>query len=84
MLDICIQENSEEEREHGMKLMDYQVMRGGRVVFQDISKPAIMEWGSALQAVEATLELEKTVRVLYFHLKVLSSEMDPVEIRLNR
>jgi hypothetical protein len=30
-----------------------------------------MEWGSALQAVEATLELEKTVRVLYFPLKGL-------------
>jgi ferritin len=49
-----------------MKLMDYQVTRGGRVVFQDIAKPAIMEWGSALQAVEATLQLEKTVRAFFF------------------
>ncbi len=37
---------------------------------------AIMEWGSALQAVEATLQLEKTVRVLYFPLKGLCHEMD--------
>merc|ERR1712126_543820 len=52
---------SDEEREHAMKLMDYQTMRGGRVVFREIAKPSIDEWGTALEAVEATLELEKTV-----------------------
>merc|ERR1712095_173501 len=36
-------------------------MRGGRVVFKEISKPSLDEWGTALEAVEATLELEKTV-----------------------
>merc|ERR1712107_393652 len=30
---------SNDERAHGMKLMDYQTKRGGRVVFQDIAKP---------------------------------------------
>merc|ERR1711963_836432 len=30
---------SNEERAHGMKLMDYQTKRGGRAVFQDIAKP---------------------------------------------
>merc|ERR1711974_93105 len=30
---------SGEERAHGMKLMEYQTKRGGRVVFQDIAKP---------------------------------------------
>ena len=45
-----------------MKLMEYQVKRGGKVVFQDIAKPATMEWGTALEAMEAALELEKTVR----------------------
>merc|ERR1712192_383177 len=52
---------SEEEREHGMKLMEYQTKRGGRVVFQDIAKPVSMEWGSCLEAMEAALELEKMV-----------------------
>ena len=52
---------SGEEREHGMKLMEYQVKRGGKVVFQDIAKPTTMEWGTALDAMEAALELEKTV-----------------------
>ena len=43
--------------------MDYQAERGGKVVFQDVAKPASMEWGSPLQAMEAVLELEKTVSV---------------------
>ena len=34
-------ENSEEERGHAMKLMDYQNMRGGRVVLQDVCKPQV-------------------------------------------
>merc|ERR1711911_151847 len=33
-----------------MKLMEYQTKRGGRTVFQDISKPTTMEWGTLLQA----------------------------------
>ena len=52
---------SGEEREHGLKLMRYQVKRGGKVVFQDIAQPSTMEWGTALEAMEAALELEKTV-----------------------
>ena len=44
-----------------MKLMTYQAKRGGRVVFQDIAKPSSMEWGTPLDAMEAALELEKTV-----------------------
>merc|ERR1712013_433293 len=44
-----------------MKLMAYQSKRGGRCVFQDIAKPVTMEWGTCLEAMEAALELEKTV-----------------------
>merc|ERR1711974_473888 len=44
-----------------VKLMEYQTKRGGRVVFQDIAKPTTMEWGTPLEAMEAALELEKTV-----------------------
>merc|ERR1719341_3129907 len=41
---------SNSEREHGMKLMEYQAKRGGKVVFQNIEKPTSMEWGTPLQA----------------------------------
>ena len=44
-----------------MKLIEYQNMRGGRVVFHDIKMPTKTEWDSALEAVEDALELEKTV-----------------------
>merc|ERR1712054_217408 len=55
------QANSEEERDHAMKLIKYQNMRGGRVVFQDVAKAKTDDWISALSAVEASLELEKKV-----------------------
>merc|ERR1719167_501088 len=52
---------SKEEREHADILIDYQTMRGGRVVFREIAKPNNDEWGCALEAVEASLELERIV-----------------------
>ena len=52
---------SNEERAQGMKLMEYQTKRGGRVVFQDVAKPTTMDWGTPVEAMEAALELEKTV-----------------------
>merc|ERR1712121_129993 len=52
---------SAEEAAHAHKLVDYQIMRGGRVVFREIAKPSMDEWGTALEAIEASLELERTV-----------------------
>merc|ERR1712002_21384 len=52
---------SHEERDHAEALIDYQNMRGGWVVFREIAKPTCDEWGTALEAIEASLELEKTV-----------------------
>jgi ferritin heavy chain len=54
-------EASTEEREHAQKFIDYQNMRGGRVVFQSIQKPSTDEWVSALNAVEASAALEMSV-----------------------
>jgi len=53
--------NSDEEREHAQMFMTYQNKRGGKIVLQDVAKPSKSEWGSALEAIEAALELEKTV-----------------------
>merc|ERR1712168_1565251 len=39
---------SNEEREHAQKLIEYQTKRGGRVVFREIAKPSVDEWGTAL------------------------------------
>jgi len=54
-------ESSEEERGHAEKLMKFQNQRGGRVVFQDVKKPERDEWGTGLDAMQATLALEKSV-----------------------
>merc|ERR1739838_1122181 len=39
------QKNSDEEREHAQKFMEYQNSRGGCIVLQDVGKPAKDEWG---------------------------------------
>jgi len=54
-------ESSDEERGHAEKLMKFQNQRGGRVVFQDVKKPERDEWGTGLDAMQATLALEKSV-----------------------
>ena len=58
--------------------MIFQNKRGGRIVLQDIGKPAQDEWGTPLQGIEAALELEKTVNqsILDIH-AVASSRNDP-------
>lgn len=53
--------SSDEEREHGEKLMKLQNTRGGRIVLQDIKKPERDEWGTGLEAMQAALTLEKSV-----------------------
>ncbi|XP_037070778.1 soma ferritin-like [Pollicipes pollicipes] len=69
---------SDEEREHAQKLMKFQNQRGGRVVLQDVMKPAQDAWGSPLEAVQAALELEKTVNQSLLNLhKVADSHTDP-------
>jgi len=73
-------ENSEEEREHAMKFVKYQNMRGGRVVFQDISKARSDEWLSALNAVEASLELEKKVHESLLELHKVASSHDDAQL----
>ena len=52
---------SGEELEHAQIFMKFQNDRGGRVVLQDIKKPAKDSWGSGQEAMEAAIELEKQV-----------------------
>ncbi|QQP53185.1 Ferritin, partial [Caligus rogercresseyi] len=54
-------DSSAEENTHARKLIDYQNLRGGRVVFQDISRPSVDSWDSAVEAMKAALQLEKDV-----------------------
>jgi len=65
-------------RDHATKLITYQNMRGGRVVFADVAKPNKTEWSSPLEAVEEALDLEKKVNehLLEMH-KTADSTNDP-------
>ncbi|CAB4054559.1 FTH1 [Lepeophtheirus salmonis] len=54
-------ESSSEENTHARNLINYQTLRGGRVVFQDISRPNVETWASPVEAMEAALQLEKDV-----------------------
>lgn len=70
--------NSDEEREHAQKLMKYQNRRGGRIVLQAIAAPTLQEWGSAVDGLQAALDLEKQVNqsLLDLH-KTAGSQNDP-------
>lgn len=72
--------SSEEEREHAAKLMKYQNMRGGRVVLQPIQKPAQDEWGSGLDAMQASLELEKSVNQALLDLHKLATDHNDAQV----
>ncbi|OON21383.1 ferritin-like protein [Opisthorchis viverrini] len=63
---------SDEEREHAQKLMKYQNMRGGRIVLQNIAPPETTSWTSGLEAMEAALELEKSVNKSLLELHAVS------------
>ncbi|XP_063798529.1 ferritin heavy chain A-like [Pseudophryne corroboree] len=69
---------SHEEREHAEKFLKYQNKRGGRIVLQDIKKPERDEWGNTLEAMQAALQLEKTVNQALLDLhKVATDKVDP-------
>jgi len=66
-------EQSHEERDHAQKLIDYQIMRGGNLVLSDVKAPEIQNWGSALNAFESALTLEKKVNESLLQLHAISS-----------
>jgi len=72
--------SSEEEREHAEKFMAYQNKRGGRIVLQDIKKPNRDEWGTALEAMKVTLELEKSVNQSLLDLHKVASNHDDAQM----
>ncbi|XP_016348408.1 ferritin, middle subunit-like isoform X2 [Sinocyclocheilus anshuiensis] len=53
--------NSEEERKHAEKFMEFQNKRGGRIVLQNVKKPERDAWDNGLTAMQCALQLEKNV-----------------------
>lgn len=55
-----MKEQFKEEIEHGMKLYDHVIQRGGKVVLEAIEKPPT-SWKSPMKAIEAAHEHEKYI-----------------------
>lgn len=71
-------EASDEERKHAMKLMEYLNKRGGQIVLHAITPPSKTNWGTAKDAMNEALILEKRVNesLLQLH-SMASSHNDP-------
>ncbi|VDP92397.1 unnamed protein product [Echinostoma caproni] len=65
---------SHEEREHAEKLAKYQNQRGGRVVYQDLHKPAKTTFESIQDAMETALGLEKAVNESLLKIHALAAQ----------
>lgn len=74
------QHASDEEREHAQKLMKYQNKRGGRIVLKDIKRPERDEWGTGLEAMQVSLQLEKEVNQSLLDLHKLCSSHDDAQM----
>ena len=68
-------DSAEEENEHAQKFIKYQNLRGGRVVFSGLNRPAVQEWATPLASIEFALALEKQVSITSF-----SFNLGPKEI----
>ncbi|XP_072229873.1 ferritin, lower subunit [Leuresthes tenuis] len=54
-------ERSVKEREQAEKLLEYQNMRGGRILLQTIAKPSKDDWRGGLDALSFSLEYQKSL-----------------------
>ncbi len=66
--------SGDEEKEHAEKLMSFQVQRGGKVVLEDIKKPAKDDWEGPLKAMQAALQLERDVNQALLDLHKIADE----------
>ncbi|XP_034060735.1 ferritin, heavy subunit-like isoform X2 [Gymnodraco acuticeps] len=73
-LSMFFHTQSKEERKHAEKLMSLQNQRGGNIFLQDIMKPDRDEWGSSLEALDCSLQLEKNVNQSLLDLQKLAAE----------
>lgn len=54
-------EQSEKEKEQAEKLLEYQNMRGGRILLQTIAKPSREDWRGGLDAMSFSLDYQKSL-----------------------
>lgn len=70
---------SEEENEHGRRLMDYLIQRGGTLQLESIAAPSV-DWKSAINILETTLQMEKDVTSSLYNIATVASQHDDHEM----
>lgn len=73
--------SGDEEKEHAEKLMDFQVKRGGKVILQDIKKPAKDDWVGPLEAMQDALQLERDVNQALLDLHKIADKHGDFQVR---
>ncbi|KAG8508017.1 Ferritin heavy chain [Galemys pyrenaicus] len=69
---------SEKENDNAEKLMEFQILRGGRLRLRDIKKPDRDNWQSGLKALKCALYLKKTINQNLIDLyNLATSKSDP-------
>ena len=66
--------HSQCQYEQATTLMAYQNTRGGRLVFQAISKPDTDDWGSPLEGYQRALNIEKTSNKAFIDLHEIATQ----------
>jgi len=70
----CFERDSDDSRARARKLMKYQNLRGGRIVFADIKKAEKDEWGTGIEALQAVFELQKSVNTALLELHAIAAK----------
>jgi len=67
--------------DHAEKMIKYQSLRGGKVIFQDIQKTEYdMSDTCPLHALQAALDLEKTINQTYLNLHALTEKHNDAQM----
>jgi len=61
--------------------MQLQNQRGGRIFLQEIKKPSVDDWGGALEAMQAALELEKNVNKSLLELRDIAAKHSDSQVQ---
>jgi ferritin heavy chain len=73
-------DQSNEERGHAQKLIEYQNDRGGKVDLLPLKAPPRQEWASLLDIFKEALELEKTNNKALLDLHGIASEKSDPDV----
>jgi len=76
----CLAKNSRHRRDFGQQLMEYQNIRGGRIVLADIKKPERDDWGTVLETAHAVAFVEKNINQALLELHAIAGKHNDAQM----